>query len=133
LYTKYLYSTLFADGQCRSKYVLLLLAGSRPATLPYAVAKRGVEAFTKVQANEEGPTGIRVNAIPPRIGKTDIGGRRAHAPSGIPTHGPKAHLPRSYRGKWEEAFNFISPEKVDLVTLPLNIPGLSVDRGSVRS
>jgi len=42
---------------------------------PYAVAKSGVEAFTKVLAKEEGPNGIRVNAIAPGIVKTDMGDR----------------------------------------------------------
>ena len=42
---------------------------------PYAVAKAGVEALTKVLAKEEGPNGIRVNAIAPGIVKTDMGDR----------------------------------------------------------
>ena len=42
---------------------------------PYAVAKAGVEALTKVLAKEEGPRGIRVNAIAPGIVKTDMGDR----------------------------------------------------------
>lgn len=42
---------------------------------PYAVAKAGVEAFTKVLAKEEGPKGVRVNAIAPGIVKTDMGDR----------------------------------------------------------
>jgi len=42
---------------------------------PYAVAKAGVEALTKVLAKEEGPKGIRVNAIAPGIVKTDMGDR----------------------------------------------------------
>ena len=42
---------------------------------PYAVAKAGVEAFSKVLAKEEGPNGIRVNAIAPGIVKTDMGDR----------------------------------------------------------
>jgi len=42
---------------------------------PYAVSKAGVEAFTKVLAKEEGPNGIRVNAIAPGIVKTDMGNR----------------------------------------------------------
>ncbi len=46
---------------------------------PYAVAKAGVEAFTKVLAKEEGPSGIRVNAIAPGIVKTDMGDRLMRA------------------------------------------------------
>ena len=42
---------------------------------PYAVSKAGIEAFTKVLAKEEGPNGIRVNAIAPGIVKTDMGDR----------------------------------------------------------
>jgi len=42
---------------------------------PYAVAKSGVEALTKVLAKEEGPNGIRVNAIAPGLVKTDMGER----------------------------------------------------------
>ncbi len=42
---------------------------------PYAVSKAGLEAFTKVLAKEEGPRGIRVNAIAPGIVKTDMGDR----------------------------------------------------------
>ena len=47
----------------------------QPGQSPYAVAKAGVEAFTKVLAKEEGPNGIRVNAIAPGIVKTDMGDR----------------------------------------------------------
>jgi 3-oxoacyl-[acyl-carrier protein] reductase len=46
---------------------------------PYAVAKSGVEAFTKVLAKEEGPNGIRVNAVAPGIVKTDMGDRLMRA------------------------------------------------------
>jgi len=46
---------------------------------PYAVAKAGVEALTKVLAKEEGPKGIRVNAIAPGIVKTDMGDRLMQA------------------------------------------------------
>ncbi len=42
---------------------------------PYSVAKAGLEALTKVLAKEEGPKGIRVNAIAPGIVKTDMGDR----------------------------------------------------------
>jgi 3-oxoacyl-[acyl-carrier protein] reductase len=42
---------------------------------PYAVSKAGLEAFTKVLAKEEGPRGIRLNAIAPGIVKTDMGDR----------------------------------------------------------
>ena len=44
-------------------------------TSPYSVAKAGLEALTKVLAKEEGPQGIRVNAIAPGIVKTDMGDR----------------------------------------------------------
>jgi len=47
----------------------------QPGQSPYAVAKAGVEALTKVMAKEEGPNGIRVNAIAPGIVKTDMGDR----------------------------------------------------------
>jgi 3-oxoacyl-[acyl-carrier protein] reductase len=47
----------------------------QPGSSPYAVAKAGVEAFTKVLAKEEGPRGIRVNAIAPGIVKTEMGDR----------------------------------------------------------
>lgn len=46
-----------------------------PGSSPYATAKAGVDAFTKVLAREEGPHGIRVNAIAPGIVKTDMGER----------------------------------------------------------
>ena len=46
-----------------------------PGSSPYASAKAGVDAFTKVLAREEGPRGIRVNAIGPGIVKTDMGER----------------------------------------------------------
>ncbi len=46
---------------------------------PYAVSKAGVEALTKVLAKEEGPNGIRVNAIAPGIVKTDMGNRLMQA------------------------------------------------------
>jgi 3-oxoacyl-[acyl-carrier protein] reductase len=42
---------------------------------PYSVAKSGLEALTKVLAKEEGPKGVRVNAIAPGIVKTDMGDR----------------------------------------------------------
>ena len=45
----------------------------QPGHSPYAVAKAGVDAFTRVLAKEEGPNGIRVNAIAPGIVKTDMG------------------------------------------------------------
>ena len=47
----------------------------QPGHSPYAVAKAGVDAFTKVLAKEEGRNGIRVNAIAPGIVKTDMGDR----------------------------------------------------------
>lgn len=47
----------------------------QPGHSPYAVAKAGLEALTKVLAREEGPKGIRVNAIAPGIVKTDMGDR----------------------------------------------------------
>ena len=62
----------------------MLLAGISQGTFPYAIAKTGMEAFTKVLAKEEGAYGIRVNAIAPGIVKIDIGGRRVHAPGGSP-------------------------------------------------
>lgn len=46
---------------------------------PYSVAKAGLEALTKVLAKEEGPKGIRVNAIAPGIVKTDMGDRLMRA------------------------------------------------------
>jgi 3-oxoacyl-[acyl-carrier protein] reductase len=46
---------------------------------PYAVSKAGVEALTKVLAKEEGPNGVRVNAIAPGIVKTDMGDRLMRA------------------------------------------------------
>ena len=45
------------------------------ASAPYSIAKAGVDAFTKVLAREEGPKGIRVNAIGPGIVKTEMGDR----------------------------------------------------------
>lgn len=47
----------------------------QPGHSPYAVAKSGLEALTKVLAKEEGPKGIRVNAIAPGLVKTDMGDR----------------------------------------------------------
>jgi len=63
---------------------------------PYSVAKAGLEAFTKVLAKEEGPKGIRVNAIAPGIVKTDMGDRLMKA---MGEEGVKARLKATPLGR----------------------------------
>ena len=69
-----------------------LQAGSSP----YSVAKAGLEAFSKVLAKEEGPKGIRVNAIAPGIVKTDMGDRLMKA---MGEEGVKARLKATPLGR----------------------------------
>ena len=61
-----------------SKGSIINISSIASATLqagysPYASAKAGLDALTKVLSREEGPMGIRVNAISPGIVKTEMG------------------------------------------------------------
>ena len=49
-----------------------------PTGGPYAVAKAGLEALTKVLAQEETGKGIHVNAIAPGLVETDMGRKLMH-------------------------------------------------------
>ncbi len=64
------------DGPGTNRSIIVVSSiravGTRPGTLPYAVAKAGVNQMVRISAYELAPHGIRVNALSPGITATPL-------------------------------------------------------------
>lgn len=67
---------LMRDGESTNRSIIVVSSiravGTRPGTLPYSVAKAGLNQLVRLSAYELAPHGIRVNALSPGITATPL-------------------------------------------------------------
>jgi glucose 1-dehydrogenase len=67
---------LMKDGSGKNRSIIVVSSiravGTRPGTLPYSVAKAGLNQLVRIAAYELAPDGIRVNALSPGITATPL-------------------------------------------------------------